>query len=118
MAVAPEFFARRVPAGFAPDPGRGLAIEALLAAANAALAPSPLSAMKALRALDKAASAAPARARAALARPRRAEELGAVLDKPCGRWLPFAEELGIADERLSCLGHPTAASRDARLRYG
>ena len=104
MAAEFDCFTRRL----STDPDRVRASEALLAAAVAAQVRSPASARRAAKALHEAAGAAPADAEAMLR----------LLERPCGQWLPRASELGVAGERLACVGVATAAALDVRLRFG
>ena len=121
MAVEPEFFSRRRSGSLVDDPALGLASEALLAAAEAALtrpAPTEAGLRRALRCLRDVEAAAPEEALEGLAVPRDLEEMRTCLTRPCARWLPLASELGVAEERLLTLGFPSVACRDVHLRYG
>jgi hypothetical protein len=121
MAVEPEFFSRRRSAALVDDPALGLASEALLAAAEAALtrpAPTEAGLRRALRRLRDVEAAAPEEALESLAPPRDLDEMRACLARPCATWLPLAAELGVGHERLLTLGFPSVACRDVQLRYG
>lgn len=121
MATEPEFFARRRNGPSMGDPALGLASEALLAAAEAALTrPGPTEAglRRALRRLRDVGAAAPEEALDGLRMPRDLAEMRACLARPCAEWLPLARELGVGEERLLTLGFPSVACRDVQLRYG
>jgi hypothetical protein len=121
MAVEPEFFTRRPLGSLADDPALGLASEALLAAAEAALtrpAPTEAGLRRALRRLRDLEAAAPEEALAGVRIPLDLDGMRQALTQPCARWLPLAAELGVADERLLTLGFPSVACRDVHLRYG
>jgi hypothetical protein len=121
MASEPEFFSRRHRAGLADDPALELASEALLAAAEAALtrpAPTEAGLRRALRRLLDVGAAASDEAVSTVQIPRDLEEMRRCLALPCGDWLPFADKLGVSDERLLTLGFPSVACRDVCLRYG
>jgi hypothetical protein len=121
MAVEPEFFTRRRSFTLVDDPALGLAAEALLAAAEAALtrpAPTEAGLRRALRRLRDIEAAAPQEALDGLVLPVDLDEMRLCLTRPCAAWLPLASELGVADERLLTLGYPSVACRDVQLRYG
>lgn len=121
MAMDPDFFTARL--NEKQNPARALASarQALLAAVAAALAsPSrqrPFAAA-ALRLLRNACFDAPKGSLVDLQFPLDADGMIETMALPCRRWLPLAEELGVADMRLLLLGLPTTACRDIRDRFG
>jgi hypothetical protein len=121
MAIEPEFFTRRRKGALVEGPALGLASEALLAAAEAALtrpAPTEAGLRRALRRLRDIEAAAPDEALEGLVPPCDLDEMRECLTRPCREWLPLASELGVGSERLLTLGYPSVACRDVQLRYG
>lgn len=120
MAMDPDFFTRRSPVGAVLDPALDLSRTALMAAIETATAPPARRlalAEIALRALRDACFAAPPRVLVELTFPLDAEGLVCCLERPLADWLPFASELGAAEDRLVLLGQPTSACRDLRWRF-
>lgn len=120
MAIEPEFFTRRRTGALGNNSPLGLASDALLAAAEAALtrpAPTETGLWRALRGLRDI-EAASEEALEGLIPPRDLDEMRVCLARPCREWLPFASELGVGDVRLLTLGFPSAACRDVQIRFG
>jgi hypothetical protein len=121
MAMDPEFFTPRRHGPLEHDSELDLARRALLAAVEVALAPEEErdaaagTAFRQLRTLCYEANPAELMG---LTFPLGREALVECLGRKCGRWLPYADELGVADEQLLLLGWPTAACRQIRLRLG
>jgi hypothetical protein len=119
MAMDPEFFTPRTNAHFAHDPGIDLARRALLAALDVALAPAEereAIAGRAFRALRAVCFEANPADLIGLTFPLGGDALLECLGRTCGTWLPYADELGVADDRLLLLGWPTAACGEIRRR--
>src|SRR4051794_38916583 len=107
MAMEPEFFTPRHAGQLAVAPGLGLARRALLAAIDVALAPDDervAAAAPALRVLRSLCFEASPEELIGLTFPLGGDALVQCLAAPCGTWLPYAAELGVANERLVLLG--------------
>jgi hypothetical protein len=121
MASDPEFFMQRRRRATALDPAIESARRALLVAIEVALASAEQRRERAGPSLQMLRAvcfeAGPAELMG-LTFPLGRDALIDCLGRRCGEWLPYADELGVAEERLLLLGWPTASCREIQQRLG